>query len=194
VKGQHDHSPVAGFEQQREALDALVCAQGGALVLWDEELRLVWSSADAALGMDPSGVEGLNRAAAKAWPELQRQQPMRRAPAKVRHQLSSSRGSSPVLVEFSWVRARCGRSWLLGQLQSVRREHPKVAVLTVTELRVLRLLVRGLSNREIKDELCVSLATVKTHVANILGKLEVSSRSKAARVACESGLVASDVE
>jgi DNA-binding NarL/FixJ family response regulator len=57
------------------------------------------------------------------------------------------------------------------------------AGLTTREQEVLRLLVAGHSNSEIADALFVIRATARTHVANILGKLGVSSRTEAADVA-----------
>ncbi|MCF8002427.1 MAG: response regulator transcription factor [Halanaerobiales bacterium] len=61
--------------------------------------------------------------------------------------------------------------------------------LTERELEVLALLGRGLSNQEIADELVVSIKTVKTHVSNILAKLEVDSRTQAAVFAIRKGLI-----
>ena len=51
--------------------------------------------------------------------------------------------------------------------------------LTQRELEVLRLLVAGLSNREMASTLVLSLGTVKTHVHNIYGKLGVRNRAEA---------------
>ena len=48
------------------------------------------------------------------------------------------------------------------------------------ELAVLQLLTRGLQNHEIATELCVSENTVRTHVTNILTKLDVRDRTQAA--------------
>jgi LuxR family maltose regulon positive regulatory protein len=64
-----------------------------------------------------------------------------------------------------------------------------VEPLSVRELEVLRLLVAGLSNREIAAKLVLSLGTVKSHVHNIYGKLEVNNRGQAIRRATELELV-----
>lgn len=51
--------------------------------------------------------------------------------------------------------------------------------LTNRELEVLHLIADGFSNQEIADALFITLKTVKTHVSNILSKLEVSDRTQA---------------
>ena len=56
---------------------------------------------------------------------------------------------------------------------------PPVEPLSERELEVLRLLANGHSNREIAKALIVTLGTVKTHVHNIYGKLNVQSRTQA---------------
>lgn len=61
--------------------------------------------------------------------------------------------------------------------------------LTRRELEVLRLIADGLSNQEIAEELYITLKTVKTHVSNILSKLEVSDRTQATIYAFKHNIV-----
>lgn len=61
--------------------------------------------------------------------------------------------------------------------------------LTRRELDVLKCLAQGMSNAEIAEALSVSLPTVHSHVHNLLGKLNLASRTQAALYAVEIGLV-----
>lgn len=72
---------------------------------------------------------------------------------------------------------------------SLSHEGSKTDSLTPRELDVLRLIAQGLDNKEIASRLCLSEKTVKTHVANIFQKLDVKSRTQAALLALEKGLV-----
>ena len=61
--------------------------------------------------------------------------------------------------------------------------------LSSRELEVLKLIVEGLSNKEIGSALTISESTVKNHVNSILGKLRVSDRTQAATMALRRGIV-----
>ncbi|MBS1878502.1 MAG: ABC transporter substrate-binding protein [Actinobacteria bacterium] len=63
------------------------------------------------------------------------------------------------------------------------------AGLTARELDVLTLVAAGLTNPQIAEVLVTSPRTVATHVASLLGKLEVESRAGAAAIAVEEGLI-----
>jgi DNA-binding NarL/FixJ family response regulator len=66
---------------------------------------------------------------------------------------------------------------------------PELAQLSPREEEVLRLLATGETNRQIARRLFVSEETVKSHVAAIFRKLEVSDRTRAAVLAVKAGLV-----
>jgi DNA-binding NarL/FixJ family response regulator len=62
-------------------------------------------------------------------------------------------------------------------------------ILTDRELEVLTMVARGLSNGEIAEELTISPATAKTHVAHLLTKLDARDRIQLVILAYQSGLV-----
>lgn len=64
--------------------------------------------------------------------------------------------------------------------------------LTVREYDILHLLAKGYDNQTIADELFISLKTVKTHVSNILAKLQVDDRTQAVVYAFRHHLVPQD--
>jgi len=64
--------------------------------------------------------------------------------------------------------------------------------LTERELEILLLMAKGHSNQSIADELFIALKTVKTHVSNILSKLDVQDRTQAVVYAFQNGVVQKD--
>jgi two-component system NarL family response regulator len=91
------------------------------------------------------------------------------------HSLISPLMASKLLVEFNVLSRR------------VEDEHaPR---LTGREIEVLRLVARGMSNKEIAAELVIAENTVKNHVRNILEKLQLRSRMEAAMYAVREKLV-----
>jgi DNA-binding NarL/FixJ family response regulator len=71
----------------------------------------------------------------------------------------------------------------LSALASQRPPASKELVLTAREIQILRMLELGLANRQIAEELCIAIHTVKNHVHSLLTKLGVSTRAQAAVIA-----------
>lgn len=69
-----------------------------------------------------------------------------------------------------------------------KKSPPQQFRLTLRELEVLELMVKGRSNQEIADELGIAVETAKSHVANIMQKLVVSDRTQAAVKALREGM------
>jgi DNA-binding NarL/FixJ family response regulator len=80
-----------------------------------------------------------------------------------------------VIEQFTWLPPPGGTDVLAG--------------LTDREREVLKLVARGMSNAEIAAQLFVSDATVKSHVAHLLAKLQLRDRVQAVVLAYESGLI-----
>jgi DNA-binding NarL/FixJ family response regulator len=68
-------------------------------------------------------------------------------------------------------------------------KHAPAPKLTDREMEVLRLVARGMNNRDIAKELFISENTVKNHVRNILEKLQIHSRMEAVMVAVREKLI-----
>ncbi|MHA6615748.1 response regulator [Pseudonocardia sp. DLS-67] len=73
--------------------------------------------------------------------------------------------------------------------QEIRGPRSGLAALTSREREILVLVAAGMSNKEIAAELVISERTARTHVSNVLGKLNLTSRTQAALVAVREGLV-----
>ena len=69
----------------------------------------------------------------------------------------------------------------------VRPTPDRLSHLTPREREVLALIAKGLSNKAISQKLGVSEKTTKTHVSNLLAKLEAKSRTQLALIAKEQG-------
>jgi NarL family two-component system response regulator LiaR len=79
---------------------------------------------------------------------------------------------------------------VIKDIQGTLEQEPNIFFeLTDRELEVLQLIAEGLSNSEIEERLVISENTVKGHVRNILSKLHLADRTKAAVLAWRQGLV-----
>ncbi|MGF6822594.1 DNA-binding NarL/FixJ family response regulator [Microbacterium sp. ZKA21] len=98
---------------------------------------------------------------------------------------------SPETIMRALAQAAAGELVLAPELAervAEGRRRPQVR-LTDREHEVLGMLGAGASNREIARALFVTEATVKTHLVNLFGKLQVESRAKAVSRAREKGLI-----
>ncbi|WP_158793125.1 response regulator transcription factor [Granulicella sp. L60] len=82
-----------------------------------------------------------------------------------------------------------GKSYIPAEVAGRLAERFSGSELTERETDVLKLIVRGNSNKEIGTKLFISEATVKTHINNLLSKLGVSDRTQAATTALQRGIV-----
>ncbi len=79
-------------------------------------------------------------------------------------------------------------------MEEVSGDAPSLESLTPRELEVLKLIAQGQDNRKIAQSLVVSEKTVKTHVSNILSKLQLADRTQAAIFAIRQRVVPLDDE
>jgi NarL family two-component system response regulator LiaR len=75
------------------------------------------------------------------------------------------------------------------QILVAAAQHPGQHRLTQREREVLRLMMCGLNNTQIADQLTVSISTIKKHVSSILMKLKTTSRTEAVAIAVRQKLV-----
>ncbi len=78
---------------------------------------------------------------------------------------------------------------LMQEFAAPRNTEAPVEQLTPRELEVLRLVAKGMSNKEIADTLIISEKTTKTHISNILSKLHLADRTQAAIYALRQRIV-----
>ena len=90
--------------------------------------------------------------------------------------------------EAAMTRAMAARLLKSVASQSINTERGQEA-LTEREIDVLRLVAQGASNPQIAETLCISVNTVKSHLKNILAKLQLDNRTQAATYALQSGLI-----
>jgi NarL family two-component system response regulator LiaR len=81
---------------------------------------------------------------------------------------------------------------VLQELSQPAKQPPTTQPLTEREVEVLRLVAQGKSNRQIAEEMVISLGTVRAHLSNILGKLHLASRTQATLYALREGLASLD--
>lgn len=96
--------------------------------------------------------------------------------------------SAEMLIEAIF-RVRAGQRYVTPAIGALLAAGISAAELTAREREVLRLIARGLSNRDIAERLAISENTVRIHVSRILDKLGASDRTQAVVLAMERGLL-----
>jgi two-component system NarL family response regulator len=82
-----------------------------------------------------------------------------------------------------------GNRWIPPAIQRQFSDRVLRQQLTAREMEILRLLVRGLTNREIANVYSISANTVKNHLNNLMAKLDVTDRTEAVSVCLARGIV-----
>jgi DNA-binding NarL/FixJ family response regulator len=78
---------------------------------------------------------------------------------------------------------------VLDRFAQLSREEAQAPLLSEREVEVLQLMAKGSANKEIAVSLSITDSTVKTHVANIFQKLDVSGRTEAVTQALQMGII-----
>ena len=78
---------------------------------------------------------------------------------------------------------------VLDRFAQLSREEAQTPLLSEREVEVLQLMAKGSANKEIALSLSITDSTVKTHVANIFQKLDVSGRTEAVTQALQVGII-----
>ena len=92
---------------------------------------------------------------------------------------SLSKGVKALFAKELWYR-RSVMSWMLTAAPTLPLDQEKASsILTKREQEILQLIASGKKNITIANELCISTCTVKKHIQNIYGKIQVKHRSEA---------------
>ena len=154
----------------------------GAIAVQHHE-RLDGSGYPRGLSGDALTPAGRTLAAADAYHAMTEPRPHRDALTPEEAAAELRAGARRALFDSDAVEAVLGAA---GHPVKRRREWPMG--LTAREVEVLRLLVRGLSNKEIAEQLVISRKTAGSHVEHIYSKLGVSNRAQASLFAVKHGL------
>ena len=82
-----------------------------------------------------------------------------------------------------------GESFFSAEVAEKLKAREKRKPLTPREIEILRLLVKGLSTKDIVNEMSMSMGTIRLHISMILEKLEAFDRTRAVAIAIERGIV-----
>ena len=104
--------------------------------------------------------------------------------------IPTNEGEVIAVVREAAVRERSLEDQARAKLRNERQTLRNPYQLTFRELAILQLLAEGATDKEIANELTISVFTASKHVSNILGKMSASSRTEASVRALQEGLLA----
>lgn len=191
-----DQRSPAPASRLHDRLDQLATAHPPRRDGWGQELRALAITGTAEFArVTGAGAAALWHTATTAWEALAMPYPA--SYARFRHgqallsnaetrtrgaellrtarAVAEGLGAAPLIRAIAECAARAG----LGDAPPSGREQPDGNRLTRREQQVLELLIDGLSNREIAEQLFITEGTASVHVSHILRKLGVSSRHQA---------------
>jgi predicted ATPase/DNA-binding CsgD family transcriptional regulator len=191
---------LAGSTDEAEALFAESLALARRMGMKRQTAYALIGLALAARGTGPDWPARLHGAADQAFADMgEAVEPLEGRLADVdRQRLRASMGDEAFEAQYSAGRgldpaevlaALVHRDAAPGQVRAAASFPEASTVLTPRELDVLTLVAQGLSNPDIARRLVLSEHTVHRHLANILRKLDLSSRTAAAAWAVRSGLI-----
>ncbi|EWS81302.1 LuxR family transcriptional regulator [Brachybacterium phenoliresistens] len=157
---------VSAFDLDEYVLGALAAGADGYLVKSEDPARFLEAVRAVAAGDAALSQEAMQAVLAQ----------LRRREGAAAAADASGRGSGPAAAPAAAEQPATAAPGDPAQRASAEPVPP----LTGREEDVLRLLARGMSNREISRELFVELTTVKSHITHVLAKLGVDSRLQAA--------------
>lgn len=99
------------------------------------------------------------------------------------------RVTSKVLKEFTRLSEEAEHLQIHSKTEPETDKHVWDELLTTREQEILTLMARGMSNRDVSEELFISEKTVKNHVSNIFQKMQVRDRTQAVIEAIKHGWV-----
>jgi DNA-binding NarL/FixJ family response regulator len=80
-------------------------------------------------------------------------------------------------------------SRVLDKLAELSKKTPASETLSEREIEVLELMAKGVSNKDIGEQLSITQSTVKTHITSIFQKLNVATRTEAVTTALKRGII-----
>ena len=97
----------------------------------------------------------------------------------------------PEIIVDAVNKVAAGETYMTDQVRRIYEMRKTLPDLTPRELELLRLMARGLTNKDISSVLEISVETVKSHLRHVFAKMDVETRAEAVSEAIRRGLASS---